>query len=67
MAERVRRNGLTQIWEAMANHVASHQANSQRVRHVSRWTLQLLSQSLLRAARYWRDTVVRAAPAEVAA
>ncbi|WFD18740.1 Mitochondrial distribution and morphology protein 31, mitochondrial precursor [Malassezia caprae] len=55
------------IWEAMANHVASQQANNQRVRNVSLWTLSLMAQSLLRIVRQVRDTLVRAMPTEVPA
>ncbi|SHO76849.1 Similar to S.cerevisiae protein MDM31 (Mitochondrial protein that may have a role in phospholipid metabolism) [Malassezia sympodialis ATCC 42132] len=55
------------IWEAMANHVASQQANNQRVRNVSLWTLSLVAQSLLRIVRHLRNTLVRAMPSEVPA
>lgn len=58
---------LIQIWEAMANHVASQQANNQRVRNVSLWTLSLMSQSLLRIARHLRNTLMRAMPTDVPA
>jgi len=51
----------------MANHVASQQANNQRVRNVSLWTLSLMAQSLLRIVRHVRDTLVRATPTEVPA
>ena len=55
------------IWEALANHVASQQANHQRVRNVSLWSLNILSQGLLRLARHWRDTLARVTPPEVPA
>ena len=54
------------IWEALANHVASQQANHQRVRNVGLWTLGTIAQGLLRLARHLRDTLTRATPPEVA-
>ncbi|KOS15436.1 mdm31-mitochondrial inner membrane protein required for mitochondrial morphology and inheritance [Malassezia pachydermatis] len=53
------------IWEALANHVASQQANNQRVRNVSLWTLDIMSQGLLRVARQLRDILVRSISPEV--
>lgn len=54
------------IWEALAHHVASQQANHQRVRNVSLWTLDAIAHGLLRLARHLRDTLTRATPPEVA-
>lgn len=55
------------IWEALANHVSSQQANHQRVRNVSLWTLSVMSQGMLRIARHLRDTIARVMPPEVPA
>ena len=43
------------IYEALANHVSSQQANTQRVRHVSLWTLNITAEGLLRFAKTMRD------------
>lgn len=55
------------IWEALANHVASQQANSQRVRNVSLWSLDIMLRSMLRFARSMRDTIARTPSPEVPA
>ncbi|WFD43041.1 Mitochondrial distribution and morphology protein 31, mitochondrial precursor [Malassezia psittaci] len=47
------------IYEALANHVASLQANQQRVRNVSLWSLDLAAQGMLKLARNVRDTMSR--------
>ncbi|WFC98949.1 Mitochondrial distribution and morphology protein 31, mitochondrial precursor [Malassezia yamatoensis] len=47
------------IYDALANHVASLQANQQRVRNVSLWSLDLAAQGMLKLARNVRDTMSR--------
>ncbi|WFD32268.1 Mitochondrial distribution and morphology protein 31, mitochondrial precursor [Malassezia sp. CBS 17886] len=50
------------IYEAMAFHVQSKQANSERARNVSLWTLSLAKQGLLKLARHLRDLLARTVP-----
>lgn len=52
----------SKIYEALANHVSSLQANTQRVRNVSMWSLDLAAQGMLRTARKMRDTMQRIMP-----
>lgn len=52
----------SKIYEALANHVASQQANTQRVRNVSLWSLDLAAQGMLRLARNLRNTMGRVMP-----
>lgn len=53
----------SKIYEALANHVSSQQANTQRVRNVSLWSLDLAAQGMLRLARNLRNTMARVMPA----
>lgn len=47
------------IYEAFAHHVASTQANSERVRNVSLWTLSVMARGLLHVVRVLRDAISR--------
>jgi distribution and morphology protein 31 len=47
------------IYEALASHVSSQRANSQRVKNVSQWWLRLASDNLLQYAILIRDSLAR--------
>ncbi|KAN0061106.1 Mitochondrial distribution and morphology protein 31, mitochondrial precursor [Thecaphora frezii] len=47
------------IYEALANHVASENANNKRLRNVSIWSLQVTANAALRLVTLLRDTLVR--------
>ncbi|PWN39371.1 mitochondrial distribution and morphology protein family 31/32 [Ceraceosorus guamensis] len=48
------------IYQALANHVTSQQANGQRLRNVSSWSLRVAAQGLLQLASTIRDSFTRA-------
>ena len=47
------------VYEALANHVASQNANHQRLRNVSAWSLRILADSTLHLVREVRDVLTR--------
>jgi distribution and morphology protein 31 len=50
---------VPQIYEALANHVTSQQANGARLRNVSSWSLRVAAQGLLQLASTIRDGFTR--------
>ena len=48
-----------QIYEALANHVSSQRANSQRIKSVSQWWLRMASDNLLQYTILIRDSLTR--------
>ncbi|EPQ28437.1 uncharacterized protein PFL1_04263 [Pseudozyma flocculosa PF-1] len=49
------------IYEALANHVASENASTKRLRNVSLWSLQVTANAALNLVTLLRDTLVRSA------
>lgn len=63
-------SGLTrcgvQIYEALANHVASENASNKRLRNVSIWSLQVTANAALDLVTLLRDALIRRAKATTA-